>query len=71
MNKFINYISSKNSYSLFFKTIGFGFQLIGLSLFFKNNYPVIYIIAGMTTGLIYIAIGEIINLLDKISKKGK
>jgi hypothetical protein len=38
---------------------------------FKDNYPVIYIAEGMSVGLIFIGVGEIINLLDKILNKEK
>lgn len=71
MKKILAYFENRNLYGIFFKLVGFGFQLIGLSLMFKDNYPVIYIAEGMSVGLIFIGVGEIINLLDKILNKEK
>lgn len=69
MKKILEYVNNKNLYGLFFKILGIGYQFIGIALMFKNNYPILYIILGMCTGLIFIAFGEIINMLDKIYKK--
>ena len=71
MKKVIKSVMEQNCYGLFFKAIGIGFQFIGISLIFQNNYPAIYIILGMCTGLIFIGIGEVISLLSVLVMKGK
>ena len=71
MNKFIDYLLNRNVYGLFLKVAGFGFQIIGVVLIFMKRYQPFYVAQGMSAGLIFIGLGEIIDLLDKNKSKLK
>lgn len=69
MKEKINNFLDQNIYSICFKIIGLGFQVIGILLIIFLKYTPLRAIIGMCFGLVFIALGEIINLLDKIIHK--
>ncbi|MBQ8131481.1 MAG: hypothetical protein IJ193_03230 [Bacilli bacterium] len=58
-------ILDQNLYGLILKIVGIGYQFIGIFLMFQKDYPIKNAIFGMCMGLIFIGLGEIINLLDQ------
>lgn len=67
VNMKIKSILNKNPYSLMFKFLGFGFLIVGMGfILFIKDFKIWVAISGMVTGIIFIGIGEIINILQKI-----
>jgi hypothetical protein len=70
--KIKEYLLKTNLYSIFLKLLGIGFIIIGILIIILIKKCNIFITAlGMSFGILFLAFGEIINLLQKICDKNK
>lgn len=61
-----------NLYSLALKILGIGYICIGATLIILKRTSNIFIISvGMAFGIVFIGIGEIINILQKMYDKNR
>lgn len=65
-------ILEENKYAIFLKLLGIGYLLIGFSIIFTiEEKNMLSVSIGMAFAIVFIGIGEIISLLDKIYKEMK
>lgn len=65
-------IFEENKYAIFLKILGIGYLLIGTAIIFTiEEKNILAVSIGMAFAIVFIGIGEIVNLLDKINKEMK